>query len=141
MECNHLYNFSDIGIFCDYCFEHFAIEINGVNYWITKKENIKSEIQNEFSAAKYGTLDSFIKIIQNIKLQEQESKAIDESNINNNGFIGLPKSFENKSSGIDQHVIINNQINKITELKSEVKRLQKIIIGLSERLVNENKVI
>lgn len=46
-----------------------------------------------------------------------------------------------KSENIDQHVIINNQINKITDLETEVKRLEKIVIGLSERLINKKEVL
>lgn len=66
-----------------------------------------------------------------------QHSSIDQSNINDNGYIGLPETKEvNQNSGINQHVIINNQVLKISDLESEVKRLEKIVIGLSERLIN-----
>ena len=107
MECNHIYNFSDIGIFCEKCFKTFAVELDGVNYWIISDEQTKKEIQNEFSMAKYSDWEDYLKI----------------------------------RSSNQQHVIINNQINKITDLETEVKRLEKIVIGLSERLINNKEVI
>lgn len=83
--------------------------------------------------------ENHFKLISEVNQDIKKSETIDQNNKNDNGFIGLPDSFKNQSSGINQTSIINNQASKIAELESEVKRLEKIVIGLSEVLINERK--
>lgn len=151
MECNHRFknelfltfsmdnNIMDNNIFCGECYIHFGRVVNKPIFHLGKdtkkglielnesKEMYLEEFQSRFINCEIITVKDKYKLLS--KSDEDHFKLISEVNQD-----------IKKSENIDQHVIINNQINKITDLETEVKRLEKIVIGLSERLVNETKI-
>lgn len=167
MECNHKDNEGklDLSVYdgdidCRRCSINFGRIIKAVE-WFNTSDYQEGEIQirkqfsflldlfkAEFEKFKIIVLsdkhrplsksdEQHFKLISEVNQAIKKSEDIDQSNINDNGYIGLPETKEvNQNSGINQHFIINNQALKISDLESEVKRLEKIVIGLSERLIN-----
>lgn len=154
---------SSKGIFCRYCQIQLSKEIipckdgyKGTMQMLEGQDYLLESFERNFYYYKFVTYEKgeemkeqekvkplsksdedHFKLISEVNQAIKKSEDIDQSNIKDNGYIGLPEIKElNQNSGINQHVIINNQINKITDLETEVKRLQKIVIGLSERLIN-----
>lgn len=145
-QCNHKTNENklDLSVFdgdidCRRCSINFGRITKEVE-WFNSSDYQEGEIQirQKFSFL----LDLFKQEFEKFKiivLAHDKYKPLSKSDENHFKLISEVNQDIKKSENIDQVSIINNQASKIAELESEVKRLEKIVIGLSEVLINERK--
>lgn len=145
-KCNHKDKEGklDLSVFdgdidCRRCSVNFG-RITKTVEWFNSSDYQEGEIQikQKFSFL----LDLFKQEFEKFKiivLAHDKYKPLSKSDENHFKLISEVNQDIKKSENIDQVSIINNQASKIAELESEVKRLEKIVIGLSEVLINERK--
>lgn len=144
-------------IHCKYCYKELGLVDNREHrhhiYLKSEFSHLLKPITEMYNKRQFKTeivvfdinSDSMLKEIWELNKERDkpiklpEVKPLSKSDENHFKLISEVNQDIKKSENIDQVSIINNQALKISDLENEVKRLEKIVIGLSEVLINERK--